>query len=198
MLSLCTFVKNESNCIRHMIESVRDHVHEIVVVDTGSEDDTVEIAESLGARVYQVGFTDFAHIRTLASHLARGDWVLMLDADETLSKPEMLKPLMKQTVHNAFALPRMRWLDLEMTRQTELEAYPDYQVRLYRNNLDYRWQRELPEFFHGAAVEHLPDGPVINHFHDVFKDEKQLEERGELYHRLSQIAGVHVEGGKPV
>jgi len=103
---------------------------------------------------------------------------------------------------NAWAFPRKRWLDLPMTQQTELEAYPDYQVRLFRNNVDYKWRRELHEEFDGAAVSHSLDydiAPVtINHFHDVFKDETRLAERKELYTRLATTAGVSIEGGRKV
>jgi len=199
MISLCTFVKNEAHCISHMVESVRDHVQEIVVVDTGSSDDTVQICRDLGARIYGVGFTDFGSIRTLASHLAREPWVLMLDADETLSSPELLEHLIHEAdlgseYVDAYAFPRKRWLDLDMTQQTELDAYPDVQVRFYRNNPCYVWKRELHEFFSGASVSTV-DEPIINHFHDVFKGPERLKERLELYKRLAAKAGVTVEGG---
>jgi glycosyltransferase involved in cell wall biosynthesis len=181
-----------------MIDSVRPYVGEVVVVDTGSTDKTVQLCKDIGARVYQVGFTDFASIRTLTSHLARSKWVLMLDADETLSNPEMLDDIVSNGSMDAYAFPRKRWLDLHMTQQTEIEAYPDYQVRFYKNNPNHVWKRELHEFFHGAAVHQCKDGPIINHFHDVFKSSIRLKERDRLYTKLAQKARVTVEGGRPV
>jgi glycosyltransferase involved in cell wall biosynthesis len=198
-ISLYSFIKNEENCLTHMIESVKDFVDEIVIVDTGSQDGSLEIAKQYNARIYEVGFSDFGKIRTLASHLCRGTWVLGLDADETLESPELLKKI--STLGNdAYAFPRKRWLDLETTQQTEVEAYPDWQVRFYRNNPQYTWKRELHEYFDGCAVAAIPQGPIIHHFQDVYhnSDPIRQQEKLELYTRLAKKAGVTVSGGKEV
>ncbi len=195
-ITLATFVKDEENCIAHMIESVKRHVDEIVVVDTGSTDNTISICRDFGARIYEVGFTDFGKIRTLAAHLAKKEWVLMLDADETLTCNICLRSHLDLTTQEAIAIPRKRWLDLEMTKQTELEAYPDWQVRLFKNNPNYVWKRELHEYFDGAPVYHDSTGHLcINHFHDVFKSPLRLAERDTLYLTLAKKAGVTKEGG---
>ena len=186
MISLCTFVKNEAHCIEHMLNSAIKFVDEIVVVDTGSTDATLTIAKAYDARIYQVGFTDFASIRTLTAHLATEPWVLMLDADETITEADQLRKLVMLHENDAYAFPRKRWLDLEMTQQTEIEAYPDYQVRLFRNDVSYIWQRELHEFFHGAKVTHVDDGPILHHFQDVFKDADKNQIRKELYRELAK------------
>lgn len=195
MISLCTFVKNERDALPYMLSSVEDYVSEIIVVDTGSTDGTQECARCFTDRVYEIGFTDFGKIRTITAHLASQPWVLMLDADETISHPELLSNLTNQTLTNAYAFPRRRWLDLEMTKQTELEAYPDWQVRFFRNTKNYIWKRELHEFFHGTAVLNYKDGPIIEHFHDVWKTPQRLLERKEQYSLLAQKAKVTVEGG---
>lgn len=194
MISLCSFVRNEEDCVANMIESVRDFVQEIIIVDTGSTDKTIDICRGYGARIYQVGFTDFGSIRTLTAHLATKEYCLMLDADETLSDPYILRNLVALG-RAAYALPRKRWLDLEMTDQTERDAYPDLQVRFFKNNKDYIFRRELHEEFHGAAVSQVSH-PCINHFHDVYKNFQRKQERLDLYTRLSRIAGVSIEGGK--
>jgi glycosyltransferase involved in cell wall biosynthesis len=196
-ISLCTFVKNEAEALPYMIDSVQDYVSEIIIVDTGSTDNTIEVAKRFTNRIYQVGFTDFGKIRTLTSHLASQDWVLMLDADERLSNPEHLDDLVRQSMTAAYAFPRRRWLDLQMVNQTEVEAYPDWQVRLYRNIKSFTWKRELHEYFDGTAVFNYKDGPIIEHFHDVFKTPEKLQERKQQYERLAKIAGVTVEGGHP-
>ena len=196
MISLCTFVKNEAHCLGHMIDSVVNQVDEIIVVDTGSTDDTIPIAREYGARVYQVGFTDFASIRTITSHLAREPWVLMLDADETLEGPELLRSLSTISGRDVYAFPRKRWLDLGRTQQTELEAYPDWQVRFYRNDPNFVWRRELHEVFRGGSVTHQKEFPLIHHFHDVFKDEARKAIRLSLYRELAEKAGCEVEGGR--
>jgi len=202
MISLCTFVKDEENCLEHMINSIHKAcggwLKETVVVDAGSTDETPEIARALGARVYKAGLIDFGSMRTLAAHLARQPWVLMVDADETLeATPEQMVALMKMN-KDAFAFPRKRWLDIKATKQTEEEAYPDWQVRFFQNKTDFVWKRELHEYFHGGAVTKVNDGPVIHHFHDVFKNFEKLSTRQALYTKLAKQAGVTIEGGKEI
>lgn len=198
MISLCCFTKNEENCINNMINSVYDFVSEIVVVDTGSTDKTISLIEGYkNIRIYKIGFSDFGSIRTITSHLARKPWILMLDADETLENPHQLFNLTQNYQQSAYAFPRKRWLDLKRTKQTEIEAYPDWQVRFYRNHPNFIWKRELHEYFEGSAVEHIPEGPIIHHFQDVYKDAKRLRIRNALYNELALKAKVTVHGGKP-
>jgi glycosyltransferase involved in cell wall biosynthesis len=82
------FVKNEEKNLRDCIESVRPIVAEIIIVDTGSTDGTVALAKSITDRVYEIPFTDFGSIRTMAAHFADYPWVLMLDGDERLDPTE--------------------------------------------------------------------------------------------------------------
>lgn len=202
-ISLCTFVKNEENCIYNMIKSVGRYVNEIIIVDTGCTDNTIQRAREAcydiseyppPITVIQKDFTNFGDIRTFTAHQATCSWVLMLDADEELSSPGLLRTIINQGSH-AYAFPRRRWLDRNKTQQTELEAYPDWQVRLFKNDKSFVWKRELHEYFHGAAVHHIEQGPVIEHFHDVYKDETRKQERHNLYTYLAELAGVTVEGG---
>ncbi len=84
-LSVCLIVKNEERFLAQCLRSVKGVAHQIVVVDTGSTDRTVEIAKEHGAEVYHFAWNDnFSDARNFALEHARGDWVLSLDADEEL------------------------------------------------------------------------------------------------------------------
>lgn len=82
-LSLCMIVKNEEKYLSQCLNSIKDVVDEIVIVDTGSTDKTVEIAESLGAKVYHFQWTQsFSEARNVSLKYATKDWILILDADD--------------------------------------------------------------------------------------------------------------------
>ncbi|QDU83909.1 SPBc2 prophage-derived glycosyltransferase SunS [Planctomycetes bacterium Pla163] len=84
-LSLCIIARDEEAFIDECLESARDHVDEIVVVDTGSTDRTVEIAHEHGARVVHVAWkNNFAAARNASLEMATGTHALILDADERL------------------------------------------------------------------------------------------------------------------
>jgi glycosyltransferase involved in cell wall biosynthesis len=84
-LSLCMIVKNEEKNLPACLDSVKNVVDELVVMDTGSSDRTIEIAQSYGAKVPTFTWTNhFSAARNEALAHVTGDWVLVLDADETL------------------------------------------------------------------------------------------------------------------
>ncbi|MFK8185373.1 MAG: tetratricopeptide repeat protein [Phormidesmis sp.] len=85
-LSLCMIVKDEANNLPRCLASVKDLADEMVVIDTGSGDDTPMIAERAGAKVdFCPWEDDFAKARNVSLSRATMDWVLVLDADETLT-----------------------------------------------------------------------------------------------------------------
>lgn len=82
-VSLAMIVKNEEKYIQRCLESVKPFVNEMIVVDTGSIDKTVEIAKEMGAVVYHFDWVDdFSKARNFSLSKVTGDWVLVLDADE--------------------------------------------------------------------------------------------------------------------
>lgn len=92
LLTLSMIVKNEEKMLRGCLESAEKLVDEIVIVDTGSEDRTVEIAREFGAKVYHFDWiNDFAAARNEALKHSNGKWILYLDADERISQFEIDK-----------------------------------------------------------------------------------------------------------
>ncbi len=100
LISLCMIVKNEQHCLRECLESVKDVVDEMVIVDTGSTDKTVDIAKEFGATIGNFNWIgDFAKARNASLQLCQGEWILYMDADERLT-PEsaaMLRSMLLQT-----------------------------------------------------------------------------------------------------
>lgn len=85
-LTLLVPTKNEETCIEACILSAKDVVNEIIVIDSFSDDRTVEIAKSLGAKVIQRKFDNFSNQKNFAIPQASNDWILLLDADEQLTE----------------------------------------------------------------------------------------------------------------
>ncbi|OPY11330.1 MAG: SPBc2 prophage-derived glycosyltransferase SunS [Syntrophus sp. PtaB.Bin001] len=89
-LSLCMIVKNEEKHLIKCLKSVRDVVDEMIVVDTGSTDKTIDIARIFGAKIFEFPWTgDFSAARNHSLDQATGDWILILDADEVISECDL-------------------------------------------------------------------------------------------------------------
>ena len=85
LLSLCMIVKNEENTLGRCLESVKDIVDEIIIVDTGSTDNTIKIAEKYGAEIFFYKWDNsFANARNYSLSKASKDWILIMDADDEL------------------------------------------------------------------------------------------------------------------
>ncbi len=96
-VSLCMIVKNEEANLANCLRSVGDFPAEIIVVDTGSTDRTVEIAESFGAKVFHFDWIDdFAAARNESLRHATGDWIFWLDADDRVPPRSLVQ--LKQAV----------------------------------------------------------------------------------------------------
>ena len=99
-LSLSMIVKNEERYLKDCLESVKGVVDEIVVVDTGSTDNTVKIAEEYGAKIFNFKWiNDFSAARNYSLSKCSGEWILYLDADERLNK-ESVTELKKMVSSN--------------------------------------------------------------------------------------------------
>lgn len=135
-LSLCLAVFNEEKNIHYPLDSVYDIADEIIIVDGGSEDETVEIAKSYGnkVKIYVEKNPAMFHInKQKAIEKAKGEWILQLDADEELSHElkEELQSVITDSTVSAFNIPRKNFF---LTRFLEKGGqYPDYTIRLYKN-----------------------------------------------------------------
>jgi len=167
-LSLCMIVRDEERWITGCLNSVRDIVDEMIVVDTGSTDATPDLAAACGANVYIREWTDhFAEARNESIALATGDWILVLDADERLDEAD------RHAIRELVASDK--WIASLPVLNYYGEDPPDpartnrlRQFRLFRNAPNLRFQNaiheqlvRIPELTEDAAA-HLPT--VIHHY----------------------------------
>lgn len=86
-ISLCMIVKNEQDNLRQCLESICAYVNEIIIVDTGSTDNTIDIAKQYTDKVYDfIWNNNFSDARNFSLKMANNPWVVVLDADETIIK----------------------------------------------------------------------------------------------------------------
>jgi len=137
-LSACLIVKNEERFLAACLDSILPHVDEIVVVDTGSTDSSIEIAQARRARVMNYAWADdFAAARNTGVDAATGDWILYIDADEQLSLPAGRSLADNLGGDGAFAglvrfFPR-------------LNSTPYWEYRLFRNDPRLRFKGAMHE-----------------------------------------------------
>ena len=143
-LSLAMIVKDEEEMLPRCLAAVKDAVDEMIVVDTGSSDRTVEIAESFGAKVLHHDWTgDFSAARNVSFDAATSDWIVYLDADEVLvaDDADRLRELTKRTWREAFYLVETNYTgDLG-----DGEALTHNALRVFRNRDAYRFDGRLHE-----------------------------------------------------
>lgn len=185
-LSLCMIVKNEAHNLSQYLPSVIPGVDEAIIVDTGSTDDTKDIARSLGAKVYDFPWRDdFAAARNEALRHAQGEWILVLDADEEIDEESLkkLKIILKYTDYAGFMLPIHSPLDTEGHN-----ILTSYLVRVFRNHPDIRFQRRVHEvaerslFASGKKVGRLFD--IVIHHHGYQKEKETSAKVQERNYRL--------------
>lgn len=144
---------NEERNIARVIESLRC-CDEVLVLDSGSNDRTAEIAAKLGARVVEASWHGYAAQKNIAAELAAHDWILSLDADESLSEAleaEIWHIKKSGPEFDGYTMPRLaqylgRWI-------LHSGWYPDRKVRLF-NRAKARW---VGDFVHESVKV---DGPV--------------------------------------
>lgn len=159
VLSLCMIVKNEERHLPHCLDSVRGLVDEIIVVDTGSTDGTVRLAESYGARILHHQWQDdFAAARNVGLEAAAGDWVMVLDADEELHPEDrhLLRALCRNPDVEAYSMVQMHLTDAAGLLETEI----CYDIDLWRNRKEYRFESALHEQILPAIRRAKPDAVV--------------------------------------
>ncbi|MBW1802379.1 MAG: glycosyltransferase family 2 protein [Deltaproteobacteria bacterium] len=154
-LSLCMIVKDEEEYIGRCIESVQELVDEMVIVDTGSSDNTIKIASGLGASVYHAPWeNDFSRSRNISLDKSRADWILVLDADEVISGRDhgLIRDLISKREYFGFKLDQrsygmdpnfINWIKTRGVYPEEA-GYPGYVssplIRLFRNDPRIRFE----------------------------------------------------------
>lgn len=146
-ISACMIAKNEEKNIRACIESYKDIVDQIVVVDTGSTDGTKDIAQALGAEVYSIEWNnDFAAAKNFALSKAVGDWIIFMDADEYFAASKsknVLSTIKKIDARKDIDGISCRMINID--QDTGDILVDNTHMRIFRNNENLRYKFSIHE-----------------------------------------------------
>ncbi|WP_094606103.1 hypothetical protein SPSIL_007730 [Sporomusa silvacetica DSM 10669] len=147
-ISACIITKNEAMCISRCLQSVKDIVDEIIVVDTGSTDATVTIAEQFGTKVFHYSWgNDFAAVRNYALDQAKGDWIIFLDADEYIAAERIknVRPIIEKVHGNRkIDAVRCQMKNLEGVNGSLRSSNPS--MRIFRSSKAIRYIGKVHEY----------------------------------------------------
>ncbi len=153
MLSVVIITLNEEAKVKDCLESVA-WADEIVVVDSFSKDNTVEIAGNYTDKIYQREFAGFGEQKNFALSKARGDWILSIDADERITSE--LQEEIKRTLANpracGYYMPRKSYFSNKWIKHCGW--WPDYLLRLFRKDCGRFSDRTVHEVLQ-------VDGPTV-------------------------------------
>ncbi len=203
--SLCMIVRNEERHLANCLQHIKALVDEMVIVDTGSNDRTKDIARAFGAHVYEMDWRDdFAAARNFSLSKAGGDWILVLDADEVISATDhsRFKTLLQKSNGQAvgYSIVTRNYTHRANTvglvfndgRYPEEEAglgwFPSEKVRLFKNDRTIRFEYPVHEIVEpsleeaGICIE--PFDIPIHHYGKL--DEELNMRKAEAYYRIGK------------
>lgn len=169
-ISACVITKNEEKHIERWLDTMRKITQDLIVVDTGSTDRTVELAKAGGARVYHFEWIDdFAAAKNYAIEQAKGDWILFLDADEFFTEASLLNVRQLIEKHH-----RNRKIEVFVCKMIDVDTDRDnalldefYNVRIFRNVPWLRYENKVHEMLRKSNgkinLTVVPDGIEILH-----------------------------------
>ena len=204
-ISLCMITKNEENYLEQCLDSVKDFADEIIIADTGSEDNTKEICKKFGPKTKFFDFKwvdDFSAARNESLKHATKDWILILDADELIDAENKNK--IKDAIQNAekncvgFSIEQRSYIkeisegarknNSDFAPAKDFSFYiPNNMVRIFRNNLGIEFKHRIHELVEESIKEknlqYKKTDIIIHHFGSV-KDSKFMSEKVEQYSKL--------------
>src|SRR3989338_9739440 len=145
MLSIIIITKNEEKRIRACLESVK-WADEILVLDNGSDDKTLQIAKEYTDKIFEFQNEDFATLRNKGMEQAKGEWVLYVDADErvTDSLKKEIEALVSFSKYSAVALSRTNIIFGQEAKNSPF--WPDWVIRLLKKEDFETWVGKIHEY----------------------------------------------------
>ncbi|MEB3102347.1 glycosyltransferase [Ferviditalea candida] len=184
LVSVCMIVRNEEVNLGRALESI-PAAYEKIIVDTGSTDDTVEIALQYGAKVEHFRWIqDFAAARNYSISLANGTYILILDADEILASDT------EQQVEHFIALHPDQAGTVNIENEVGIEIHKHRMVRFFPNHQAYAFHGIVHEslYYRGTPADFKSTNITVHHF----GYQEELYVKGEKAKRYFELYRQHL------
>jgi glycosyltransferase involved in cell wall biosynthesis len=168
-LSATVITLNEEKKLSECLSSVKDIADEIILVDSGSTDRTIEIAQKFDAKVFRRGFDTYSNQKNFAANKATGDWILSLDGDEELSDGlrEEIKSAVKTEKYNGYSMPRKNIIFGKFIKHSRWQPEFDRHVWLWRKDRA-KWVGDVhEELLVDGNVGKLKNAKIHHQYEDV-------------------------------
>ncbi|MFG6495432.1 glycosyltransferase [Fictibacillus sp. UD] len=174
LISLCLITKNEEATIERCIESIKEIVDETVVIDTGSNDSTIEIVKNIGVKTYSFEWMDdFSAARNYAISKTNGDWIIFLDGDEYIDKNQA--SLIKTYIQEA----NNKGMNTLLTGLININASSgNFQsstktIRIFKNEKSIKYRGKIHETLYSSKgpLKYLDVADSISIFHTGYTPE---------------------------
>ncbi len=202
-ISLCMIVKNEEQWLQQCLDSVKGLVSEMIIIDTGSTDNTKGIAKKNGAKVYDFTWKDdFAAARNFSISKATCDWILWIDADETISKKDydIINKLIEEAKFPLIVLEQRHYTndtkkslfkkidDRYKEEAKEFAGYtPTLMTRLFKNKIGLQFEGVVHESLDNSmqklGLKFLRTDIPVHHYQNM-KVGAQMKIKNEKYDKL--------------
>lgn len=194
-ISLCMIVKNEEDVLSRCLETIKDLVEEIIIVDTGSTDSTVDIAKKYTSNIHYFTWNDnFADARNYAFSKATKEYIMWLDADDVLSDEEQNKlSKLKEQLNHSVDMVMMNYNVAFDSQGNPTFSYN--RERLVRRDKEYHWIGAIHEImepkgnilYSDISVSHKKLHPTdpdrnLRIFEKLLSEGKPLDARQQFYY----------------
>lgn len=183
-ISVVIITKNEAHIIAKTLKSLQNVTDDIVIVDSGSTDETVAICTKFGAQVLKTGWAGYGTNKNMGIEAAKNDWILSLDADEAIDE-ELAESLLNQKFTHENEVFDIRFKNFFCNKEVRFGEWGfDRHIRLF-NRKKVKWNtaavHENLEFPPGTKISRLAG----NILHYTVQNREEYKAKTDLYARMS-------------
>ena len=198
-ISLCMIVKNEEKVLARCLDSIADLMDEIIIVDTGSSDNTKEIAKKYTDKIYDFAWIDdFSAARNYSFSKATKEYIYVADADEVIDADNHRKLAeLKEVLIPEIEIVQMRYCN-QLTNGTAYNFDEEYRPKLYKRQREFTWIEPVHEMVrldpvvYDSEIDilHMPESVHSSRDFAVFQ--KQIQKGQRLSKRLHHMYAMEL------